>query len=70
VAVLITKALIEIPPKFSGMPPVNPEARKKSQTTLKGAKEWKGVEGLAEDVRYYLGFTPVFIFSQRWYQVL
>jgi len=53
VAVLITKALIEIPPKFAGMPPVNPEARKKLQTTLKGAKEWKGAEGLAEDVRYY-----------------
>jgi len=53
VAVLVTKALIEIPPKFAGMPPVNPEARKKSQTTLEGAKEWKGAEGLAEDVRYY-----------------
>lgn len=53
VAVLITKALIEIPPKFAGMPPVNPEARKKMQMTLKGAKEWKGAEGLAEDVRYY-----------------
>lgn len=53
VAVLITKALIEIPPEFAGMPPVNPEARKKMQMTLKGAKEWKGAEGLAEDVRYY-----------------
>jgi len=52
-AVLITKALIEISPKFAGMPPVNPEARKKMQTTLKGAKEWKGAEGLAEDVHYY-----------------
>lgn len=27
VPVLITKALIEIPPKFAGIPPVNPEAR-------------------------------------------
>jgi len=27
VAVLINKAMIEIPPKFAGMPPVNPEAR-------------------------------------------
>src|SRR5471030_239240 len=27
VAVLITKALIEIPPKFAGQPPVNPQAR-------------------------------------------
>jgi len=28
VAVLITKALIEIPPKFAGMPPVNPRSRR------------------------------------------
>jgi putative DNA methylase len=33
VAVLINKAMIEIPPKFAGRPPVNPEAR----------SEWKGV---------------------------
>src|SRR6266487_4561129 len=48
VAVLINKALIEIPPKFSGRPPVNPESREKYLH-----KEWKGAEGLAEDVRYY-----------------
>ncbi len=48
VAVLINKALIEIPPKFAGCPPVNPESR---QRYLQ--KEWKGAEGLAEDVRYY-----------------
>ena len=29
VAVLINKAMIEIPPKFAGKPPVNPESRKK-----------------------------------------
>jgi putative DNA methylase len=50
VAVLINKAMIEIPPKFAGMPPVNPEARSKKQLI---AHEWKGAEGLAEDVRYY-----------------
>ena len=49
VAVLITKALIEIPQKFAGRPPVNPEARKK----LDHSKTWKGAQGLAEDVRYY-----------------
>jgi putative DNA methylase len=49
VAVLIAKALIEIPPKFTGRPPVNPEARKK----LDHSKTWKGAQGLAEDVRYY-----------------
>ncbi len=48
VAVLINKALIEIPPKFAGRPPVNPESR---ETLLK--HEWRGAQGLAEDVRYY-----------------
>lgn len=52
VAVLITKALIEIPPKFAGMPPVNPDWRRKS-TEEKAARVWHGAEGLAEDVRYY-----------------
>lgn len=50
VAVLITKAMIEIPPKFAGKPPVNPEARS-GRTLL--AKQWLGAHGLAEDVRYY-----------------
>lgn len=49
VAVLITKALIEIPPKFANQPPVNPESRKK----LTHSAKWKGAQGLAEDVRYY-----------------
>ncbi len=49
VAVLITKALIEIPPKFAGQPPINPKA---STSLLKGGT-WKGAQGLAEDVRYY-----------------
>ena len=50
VAVLINKAMIEIPPKFAGRPPVNPESRKNSDLI---AREWKGAQGLAEDVRYY-----------------
>jgi putative DNA methylase len=50
VAVLINKAMIEIPPKFAGMPPVNPEARKSRDFW---SRQWKGAEGLAEDVRYY-----------------
>jgi putative DNA methylase len=52
VAVLITKALIEIPPKFAGRPPVNSEWRNKS-TEEKAATTWLGVRGLAEDMRYY-----------------
>ena len=50
VAVLINKATIEIPPKFAGKPPVNPEARKGKGST---DAVWKGAAGLAEDVRYY-----------------
>lgn len=52
VAVLINKAMIEIPPKFAGMPPVNPEWQQKSEAE-KAMKVWRGAEGLAEDVRYY-----------------
>ena len=50
VAVLINKAMIEIPPKFAGRPPVNPEASRNPNLI---AREWKGAQGLAEDVRYY-----------------
>ena len=50
VAVLINKAMIEIPPRFAGKPPVNPEARKGRGST---EAQWKGAAGLAEDVRYY-----------------
>ncbi len=50
VAVLINKAMIEIPPKFAGRPPVNPEARASHDSW---SKQWNGTEGLAEDVRYY-----------------
>ena len=49
VAVLITKAMIEIPPRFAGQPPVNPEAQDDSLQS----QTWRGADGLAEDVRYY-----------------
>ena len=52
VAVLINKAMIEIPPKFAGREPVNPEWQRKSREE-KTLRQWKGVQGLAEDVRYY-----------------
>jgi putative DNA methylase len=50
VAVLINKAMIEIPPKFAGRPPVNPASRADKALI---EREWKGAQGLAEDVRYY-----------------
>jgi putative DNA methylase len=49
VPVLITKALIEIPPKFAGKAPVNPEAKEK----LSASGSWRGAAGLGEDIRYY-----------------
>ena len=52
VAVLINKAMIEIPPKFAGKPPVNPEWQKLPEVQ-KALRTWKGAQGLAEDVRYY-----------------
>ncbi|MBK8637652.1 MAG: DUF1156 domain-containing protein [Chromatiaceae bacterium] len=89
VAVLINKAMIEIPPRFVGRPPVHPDAfgaakagkgqaavgrvsgasRVTRQAAPKSsgyaaltrptgsgelfAREWRGAQGLAEDVRYY-----------------
>ena len=50
VAVLINKAMIEIPPRFAGKPPVNPGSRS-GKAAVDAA--WKGAAGLAEDVRYY-----------------
>ena len=65
VAVLINKAMIEIPPKFAGKPPVNPhyrtlstggrgrgEGESRGQQNLVD-RDWRGAQGLAEDVRYY-----------------
>jgi putative DNA methylase len=69
VAVLINKALIEIPPRFANMPPVNPESRKQQIENsreelgnsavpspisyLLSPTSYKGAAGLAADVRYY-----------------
>ena len=56
VAVLINKALIEIPPKFAGQPPIHPEEEGTgAPRRLKGTQhgDWSGARGLAEDVRYY-----------------
>ena len=49
VAVMINKAMIEVPPRFAGQSPVNPDSR----TRLDGAAGWQGAQGLAADVQYY-----------------
>jgi putative DNA methylase len=48
VAVLITKALIELPARFAGHPPVHP-----GDGGGAAPGSWKGTRGLAEDVRWY-----------------
>jgi len=66
VAVLINKAMIEIPPKFAGRPPVSlavreaaKKAKRKSsqdefpEEVAASREQWPGAKGLAEDVRYY-----------------
>ncbi|WP_369414932.1 DUF1156 domain-containing protein [Corynebacterium kalidii] len=51
VAVLLEKALIEIPPKFTGQPPVFPGAAEVLDSDDSSA--WPGATGLAEDVKRY-----------------
>ena len=57
VAIMINKAMIEIPPKFSGQAPVGPipDADKviKKRATKDAFDDWSGAGGLAEDVRRY-----------------
>ena len=57
VAVLLNKALIELPPKFKNQPPVNPDADRIGMTVGVGKKKqrlpWRGTSGLANDIRYY-----------------
>ena len=45
VAVLVSRATCEIPPKFADRPPVNPDADPNAV--------WRGAQGLAEDIRFY-----------------
>ena len=52
VAVLISKALIAIPPRFTGRPPVNPDWQHLPEGE-KLLRQWHAAEGLANDVRYY-----------------
>ena len=51
VAVMINKAMIEIPPRFAGRAPVGPVPAAEKQTKL--PHNWQGAQGLAEDVRRY-----------------
>lgn len=48
VAVMITKALVEFPPRFKDREPVNQESRRQLPVG-----DWRGAQGLADDVRHY-----------------
>ncbi len=50
VAVLMNKAMIEVPPRFAGRPPVNPGTGDDKRLM---DRTWRGAQGLAEDVRHY-----------------
>ena len=51
VAVMINKAMIEIPPKFAGQSPVGPLPEVEKQPDM--MDDWSGAKGLAEDVSRY-----------------
>ncbi|WP_287962875.1 DUF1156 domain-containing protein [Alcanivorax sp.] len=51
VAVMINKAMIEIPPRFAGQAPIGPAPEGEKQQTM--MEDWAGTKGLAEDVRRY-----------------
>lgn len=57
VAVMINKAMIEIPPKFAGQKPVGPrpeyDKQNRKSATGDAFEDWAGTKGLAEDVRRY-----------------
>lgn len=53
VAVLISKATIEIPARFEGSRPVGPDANTKRAKRLSLSGDWPATTGLAEDIRRY-----------------
>ena len=52
VAVLINKAMIELPPKFTGRPPIHP-TDVSQLSAINSQRHWPRATGLAEDVRHY-----------------
>ncbi len=53
VAVLVNKAMIEIPGRFLGRPPVHPAATVKPGQPVLWGQKWDGIQGLLEDLGYY-----------------
>ena len=53
VATLINRAMIELPPRYAGQPPVSLGG---DMLEREGTAEWRGAAGLAADVRHYGGW--------------
>ena len=57
IPVLLTKAVIELPPKYHNQKPVNPDADPIGMFTGIGRRRtrvpWRGTAGLVADIRYY-----------------
>ena len=57
VAVLVTKALVELPYQFSNQQPVNPDAdplgMNRGESRRNNLQTWRGATGLANDITYY-----------------
>ena len=51
VAVMINKAMLDIPPRFAGIHPIGPLPAGEQQSGM--AQDWPGTSGLAETVRRY-----------------
>ena len=49
VAVMINKAMIELPAQFKNRPPVNPD----DKNFIDDKNNWRGAQGLAADIKYY-----------------
>ncbi len=60
VAVLITKALVDLPAQVADRPPVHPDLAQ----TLHVSHSWQRAQGLSEDVRYYGSWMRAEAFSR------
>jgi putative DNA methylase len=53
VAVLVNKAMVEIPGRFLGSPPVHPVTKVKPGQPVLWEQKWDGIQGLLDDLGYY-----------------
>ena len=61
VAVIINKAMIEIPAQFKNRPPINPQ----SKSFIEDKFNWHGAQGLAADILYYGNLLKSFAYKKN-----